>query len=66
MKMKKMELARRLNLRYATLLEWEKKRPEVYRRLVLSYEYERVIDEIAESLDKTKSLIEKYRKEKKE
>jgi hypothetical protein len=63
MKIKKMELARRLNLRYATLLEWEKKRPEVYRRLVLSYEYEKLIDEIAGSLDATRMLIEKYRKE---
>ncbi|WP_201353020.1 hypothetical protein [Hydrogenimonas urashimensis] len=64
MKIKKMELARRLNLRYATLLEWEKKRPEVYRRLVLSYEYEKVIEEISQRLADTQSLIETVRKEK--
>jgi len=46
MKFKKTELAKRLNLRYATLLDWEKNRPEVYKRLVLSYEYEKIIDEI--------------------
>ncbi len=45
MKLKKAELAKRLGLRYATLLEWEKNRPQVYERLVLSYEYEKVIED---------------------
>jgi len=48
MKFKKTELAKKLNLRYATLLDWEKNRPEVYKRLVLSYEFERLLDTILE------------------
>ena len=48
MKFKKTELAKKLNLRYATLLDWEKNRPEVYKRLVLSYEYERLLDTVLE------------------
>lgn len=56
MRFKKTELAKRLNLRYATLLDWEKNRPEVYKRLVLSYEYEKIIDEI---LNNNKELASK-------
>jgi DNA-binding XRE family transcriptional regulator len=57
MKLKKTELAKRLNLRYATLLDWEKNRPEVYKRLVLSYEYERIINEMTDMLQKMQSNI---------
>jgi DNA-binding XRE family transcriptional regulator len=57
MKLKKTELARRLDLRYATLLDWEKNRPEVYKRLVLSYEYERIINEMTDMLQKMQSNI---------
>lgn len=56
-KMKKTELARRLNLRYATLLEWEKNRPEVFERLVLSYEYEKIIEEVMGSFDEVKNRL---------
>lgn len=58
--MKKNDLAKRLNMRYATLLEWEKNRPEVYERLVLSYEYERALEEITKSISKTQEIVCKY------
>ncbi len=58
MKLKKAELAKRLGLRYATLLEWEKNRPLVYERLILSYEYERVIEEFMGSFEGMKKRVE--------
>jgi len=58
MQIKKAELAKRLGLRYATLLEWEKNRPLVYERLVLSYEYERVIEEFMGSFEGMKKRVE--------
>lgn len=57
MKLKKTELAKRLNLRYATLLDWEKNRPEVYKRIVLSYEYERIINEMTGMLQQMQANI---------
>lgn len=56
-KIKKTELAKRLNLRYATLLEWEKNRPLVYERLVLSYEYEKILEEMMGSFDEVKNRL---------
>ncbi len=58
MQIKKAELAKRLGLRYATLLEWEKNRPLVYERLILSYEYERVIEEFMGSFEGMKKRVE--------
>lgn len=56
-KIKKVDLAKRLDLRYATLLEWEKKRPLVYERLVLSYEYEKIIAQMMGSFDEAKNRL---------
>lgn len=58
MKLKKAELAKRLELRYATLLEWEKNRPLVYERLVLSYEYEKILEEFMGSFEGLKQKVE--------
>lgn len=58
MKLKKAELAKRLGLRYATLLEWEKNRPLVYERLILSYEYEKVIEEFMGSFEGMKKRVD--------
>ncbi len=57
--MKKKDLADRLGLRYATLLEWEKNRPEVYNRLILSYEYERALAQLAQALSSAQEIINK-------
>lgn len=60
--MKKKDLAERLDLRYATLLEWEKNRPKVYERLILSYEYEKVLDELVALLGEKHDAIKALRK----
>jgi len=58
--MKKKDLAQRLGLRYATLLEWEKNRPEVYKRLILSYEYERALEQITTTLANAQKIIDSH------
>lgn len=63
-KIKKTDLANKLNLRYATLLEWEKNRPKVYERLVLSYEYEKILEEMMGSFDEVKSRLHLLKKSK--
>lgn len=60
--MKKKDLAKRLNLRYATLLDWEKNRHEVYERLILSYEYEKALEDIMKSISKTQEIVNEYTK----
>lgn len=59
--MKKSDLAKKLNLRYATLLEWEKNRPEVYKRLILSYEYEKIVDEFTCSLNEVNDRVKQLK-----
>lgn len=63
-KIKKTDLAQRLNLRYATLLEWEKNRSIVYERLVLSYEYEKILEQMMGSFDEVKNRLYLLKKSK--
>jgi len=63
MQLKKTQLAKRLGLRYATLLEWEKSRPEVYKRLVLSYEYEYLLEQMQTSLEDVQKRMQSLRSE---
>ncbi|BCD62870.1 hypothetical protein NitYY0826_C1756 [Nitratiruptor sp. YY08-26] len=59
------EMAAAINVPENTFSRWKHSRPELYQRIVKSFECEEALNKLEITLDEAKEIIEKYKKERK-
>lgn len=58
-------MAAAINVPENTFSRWKHSRPELYQRIVKSFECEEALNKLEITLDEAKEIIEKYKKERK-
>jgi len=61
--MKAKEMAAAINVPENTFSRWKQTRPELYRRIVRSFECEDALKRLGLTLEEAKEIIEKYQRE---
>ena len=61
--MKAKDMAKAINVQESTFSRWKHSRPELYQRIVKSFECEETLKQLGLTLDEAKEIIKRYQNE---